>query len=69
MERNSHWWVKDALLTAFAGSEQNVVAIEHPEFTAEENLAEVEKRIKEHLGVGARLDEPIDLTVAESVEL
>ncbi|MEI6365088.1 MAG: recombinase RecA [Actinomycetes bacterium] len=30
---------------------------------------ELEKRIKEHLGVGARLDEPIDLTVAESVEL
>ena len=30
---------------------------------------ELEKRIKEHLGVGARIDEPIDLTVAESVEL
>ena len=29
---------------------------------------ELEKKIKEHLGVGARIDEPIDLTVAVPVE-
>lgn len=44
--KDNDWVFKDAELFKFAGAYSDVVALEHPEFTAKELLEEVSKRVK-----------------------
>ena len=48
MERNS-WYGRDDDLTALATGLSGQIAAQHPDFTVEQNLKEVEKRIKSHM--------------------
>lgn len=46
MGRNA-WFKADPKMATWAGAQQNIIAVEHPDFTLEENLIEVERRTRE----------------------
>lgn len=50
MERNSSWYGSNQDLTAFANGLSATVNNEHPDWTVEQNLKEVERRMQPYLG-------------------